>query len=439
MKDTAKTKKQLIAELEELRQQQSVEQALDRVRTQVAAMQQSEDLFKVVDVVRETLIGLDVPCEDIAINTIDEEAGTKQTHHNQFSNTTSSPLDEEFYEPWKKGEPFIRFITIESQQARTQKIFDKGLLEDTRENREFIGTGVQYLAKRGGKAWFVDVPFAHGTLSMNKYDSTPFTDYHIHLLKRFTAVFALGYRRFLDFQELETANREIQQATQRKSAFLARMSHDLRTPMNAIIGYTRILLRRSKEVLEPRQYRNLENIETSSQNLLSLINDILDLSKIESGRIDIRPEQIDLEQLIGECTASIESLLKPNVELRQQIDGVTAVYTDADRLRRVLMNLLSNAVKFTEAGNITIALKAADDTVELSVADTGPGIPAADQPHIFEEFRQVDGDDAKMQEGSGLGLAIAKKSMELLGGTIELESKVGRGTTFTIQIKNHDA
>ena len=238
-------------------------------------------------------------------------------------------------------------------------------------------------------------------------------------------------------RELSEANREIREQTERKSRFLASMSHDLRTPMNAIIGYTRILLRRSKDALEPRQYRNLENIETSSQNLLSLINDILDLSKIEAGRIDLEPEAVDLKQLATECIASVESLVKSEVQLKRQLEDVNPVHTDADRIRRVVMNLLSNALKFTEQGSIILSLKPVDGWIELSVADTGMGIPPEDLPHIFDEFRQVEG--GKAQEGTGLGLSIAKKSMELLGGTIEAESEVGKGTVFTVRIVDYES
>ena len=238
---------------------------------------------------------------------------------------------------------------------------------------------------------------------------------------------------------LEEQNVQIQEATRRKSDFLARMSHDLRTPMNAIIGYARILLRRAKDTLDPRQYRNLENIQISAQNLLGLINDILDLSKVEAGRIDIKPEPVDLKQLAEECAISVESLLQPGVELRRELADVEPVQTDADRLRRVAMNLLSNAVKFTEVGRITIALKPVDGWVELAVADTGAGIPAADLPHIFDEFRQVEGQESTAPEGTGLGLSIAKKSVELLGGTIAVESEVGQGTAFALRIRDYEA
>ena len=238
--------------------------------------------------------------------------------------------------------------------------------------------------------------------------------------------------------ELSEANREIREQTERKSLFLASMSHDLRTPMNAIIGYTRILLRRSENVLEPRQYRNLENIETSSHNLLSLINDILDLSKVEAGRIDLKPEAVDLKQLAAECIASVESLVRSGVRLKQQLEDVNPIFTDADRIRRVVMNLLSNALKLTEKGSITVSLQAVDSWVQLSVADTGSGVPPEDLPHIFDDFRQVGSAGEETQEGTGLGLAIAKKSVELLGGTITVKSEVGVGTTFTLRVGDYE-
>ena len=237
--------------------------------------------------------------------------------------------------------------------------------------------------------------------------------------------------------QIQEANRRIQEADQLKSDFLARMSHDLRTPMNAITGYTRILLRKAKNALDARQYRNLENIQLSADHLLTLINDILDLSKIESGRMDLQPEEVNLEQLIAECTASVESLLKPQVELKRHLEAVHPIHTDPDRLRRVLMNLLSNAVKFTEEGSIGLFLESVDGWTELTVADTGVGIPPEDLPHIFDEFHQVSGRGRAQKEGTGLGLAIAKKSVELLGGTIDAESTVGEGTTFKIRIADY--
>jgi len=237
--------------------------------------------------------------------------------------------------------------------------------------------------------------------------------------------------------ELEAASREIEAGTRRKSEFLSRMSHDLRTPMNAIIGYTRILARRLKGAIEERQFRNLENIQTSADNLLGLINEILDISRIEAGRIDLEPESVDLGQLAEECIASVAPLVKPEVELVQDVDDVPPIITDADRVRRVVMNLLGNAVKFTEQGSIAVSLKTVEGSCELSVADTGVGIPAEDLPHIFEDYHKVERQVGEKIEGTGLGLAIARKSVEMLGGTISAESKEGTGTTFTVRIEDY--
>ena len=237
-------------------------------------------------------------------------------------------------------------------------------------------------------------------------------------------------------EALVVANQKIQEVSRYKSEFLARMSHDLRTPMNAIIGYTRILLRRTRDVLEERHYRNLENIEISADHLLNLISDILDLSKIEAGRMEIQLQDVDLQQLVGECAMALSSLLRDGVQLERQLEDVEPLRTDPNLLRRVLMNLLSNAVKFTEQGRIDLRLRSIEGGLEVVVADTGPGIPAAELPHIFDEFHRVEGGKKGGPEGTGLGLAIARKSVNLLGGRLAVESQTGRGTKFTLTIEH---
>ena len=263
---------------------------------------------------------------------------------------------------------------------------------------------------------------------------------HSDLARRYEEVESLSAQLRDQNRVLELANikireqsHQVEAANRLKSDFLARMSHDLRTPLNAIIGYTRILLRRLQGDIDPRQYRNLDNIRISADNLLALINDILDLSRIESGRTELTVDDVDVRQLAVECAAAVESLVPASVELVTELNGVATVRTDGDRLRRVLMNLLGNAVKYTEAGRITLGLRPEDDGVELTVADTGVGIPAGDLPHIFDEFRQVERKDKK-REGSGLGLAIASRSVAMLGGTIEAASIVGEGSTFTVRV-----
>jgi signal transduction histidine kinase len=218
---------------------------------------------------------------------------------------------------------------------------------------------------------------------------------------------------------VQEANAEIAQATENKSKFLRRMSHDLRSPMNAIIGFTRILRRRLADRINEREARNLANIETSSGNLLNLINAILDLGRIEAGHIEVNLQPVDVRQLANECADALESIVKEGVELSREMADVGEVNTDADRLREIVMNLLGNATKFTEAGSITLSLRRDEGgKIELSIADTGIGIPPDDLPHIFEEFRQVERQGKKATEGTGLGLAIAKKTVGLLGGEI---------------------
>lgn len=264
---------------------------------------------------------------------------------------------------------------------------------------------------------------------------------HIDLAERYREVEALSEQLRERNRALELANIQIREqsmqvseADRLKSDFLARMSHDLRTPLNAIIGYTRILLRRVKDDVEPRQYRNLENIRVSADNLLALINDILDLSRIESGRNEVHLEEVDLAQLISDCSASLESLVPEGVQFNTRIDPeLSVIHSDADRVRRVLMNLAGNAIKYTEAGQVTVAAQPDGDHVLLTVTDTGLGIPAADLPHIFDEFRQVDRNDRK-REGSGLGLAIARKSVQMLGGQIDVTSREGEGSTFSVRL-----
>ena len=275
-------------------------------------------------------------------------------------------------------------------------------------------------------------------VSMSVYLARSVTRTNKALQNQLLQVEELSQKTREQYEQIQEQNIQIREANKLKSDFLARMSHDLRTPMNAIIGYTRILLRKSKDALDERQYRNLGNVQISANNLLTLINDILDLSKIESGRMDIKLDQIDLKSLVAECAASIESLVKPEVQLLQELGEIAPVRTDPDRVRRMVMNLLSNAAKFTEAGSITLSLRTVDGWAELTVADTGIGIPESDLPHIFDEFRQAERRDGSRKEGTGLGLAIVKKSTDLLGGTIRVESEEGRGSVFTLRIRDYE-
>jgi len=236
-------------------------------------------------------------------------------------------------------------------------------------------------------------------------------------------------------KELFEANREIQEQTERKSAFLASMAHDLRTPMNAVMGFTNVVLRRGAERLSERHRDNLNKVIQASDHLLAMINDLMDLSKIEAGRMDVNPETFDVKALIATCCATVSPLVseKPDVKLEYGIsDDIGEANTDQARLRRMIINLLSNAIKFTDTGSVTINAARSGDQLAIAVTDTGKGIPADEIDTIFDEYRQVKGSD-KEQKGTGLGLSITKKFAELMGGSIRVESVIGKGSTFTIR------
>lgn len=236
--------------------------------------------------------------------------------------------------------------------------------------------------------------------------------------------------------ELDRLYGELERASRHKSAFLANMSHELRTPMNAIIGFNRLVMRRCKDILPQKQYDNLGKIAISADHLLTLINTILDLSKIEAGRMEVRTGAFEIGPLLEACTRTIEPLLDGKaVTLASQIDpALPVLHTDQDMVRQIMLNLLSNAAKFTQRGRITVAARRDGEALSISVADNGIGIPKEQLARIFEEFRQVDDSTTREHTGTGLGLAICRRLAGLLGGSIEVESEPGSGSTFTLKL-----
>ena len=237
-------------------------------------------------------------------------------------------------------------------------------------------------------------------------------------------------------QQLRQLNQQLQLASRHKSEFLANMSHELRTPMNAIIGFTKLVMRRSKEQLPQKQYDNLQKSLSSAEHLLTLINQILDLSKIEAGRLEVHPARFRLETMIEECVRTVEPMIKAEyVELSSNVAGdLPELYSDRDKLKQIVLNLLSNAIKFTERGQIRLEAKSEKQWIAIDVADTGPGIPRDKFDFIFEEFRQIDGGATRQRGGTGLGLSISRHLARLLGGDISVDSIVGEGSTFTIRV-----
>ena len=237
-------------------------------------------------------------------------------------------------------------------------------------------------------------------------------------------------------RELQVANVKIREADRLKSEFLANMSHELRTPMNAIIGFTRLVRRKAADLLPERQIENLEKVEISANHLLGLINDILDLSKIEAGKMGVNFMPFDLGPLVDTCLATVEPMVKGGkVRLIKDVpQDLPEVLSDQDKLKQIIINLLSNALKFTEEGEVRLSAALKDASLRITVSDTGIGIRSDALEYIFEEFRQADGSSTRKYGGTGLGLSITKKLTELLGGTIDLQSVEGKGSSFTITL-----
>jgi signal transduction histidine kinase len=238
------------------------------------------------------------------------------------------------------------------------------------------------------------------------------------------------------FNELADKSRQLEVASRHKSEFLANMSHELRTPLNAIIGFSEALTERMFGDLNEKQDEYLKDIYASGHHLLSLINDILDLSKIEAGRMELELTDFDLPQAILDALTLVrERAGRRGLALHQVIDErLGQIRGDERKIKQVLLNLLSNALKFTsEGGRVEVRARPVDGMAEISVTDTGIGIAAEDQMAVFEEFRQV-GTAAKKVEGTGLGLALSRKFVELHGGRIWVKSQLGRGSTFTFTV-----
>jgi signal transduction histidine kinase len=241
---------------------------------------------------------------------------------------------------------------------------------------------------------------------------------------------------YTDITELKRTEEAAGLASRAKSEFLANMSHELRTPLNAIIGFTRLVMQRTKDVLPQKQHENLEKVLISAEHLLSLIGAVLDLSKIEAGRMDVRPVEFSLGPLIDLCLRTVEPMIgSDRLRLVRDLEpDLPSLVTDQGKLKQILMNLLSNAIKFTEVGSITVRTRRCGDAVTIAVADTGIGIPRGAQELVFEEFRQVDSGSTRQHSGTGLGLTISRRLARLMGGDIEVQSSVGVGSTFIVSL-----
>jgi len=276
-----------------------------------------------------------------------------------------------------------------------------------------------------------------GGLVVRRKSTGEFRPEVIELLKTFATQSVLAIQNARLFREIEDKSRQIEAANRHKSEFLANMSHELRTPLNAIIGFSEVLQEKLFGELNDKQAEYTDDILTSGRHLLSLINEILDLSKVEAGRMELELAAFDLPLAIDNARTFVrERATRHGISLDVSVDERLGEFVgDERKIKQILLNLLSNAVKFTpEGGRIGIDARQTDGSVEISVSDNGVGIAPEDQPKIFEEFRQVGTDYSHKIQGTGLGLTLAKKFVELHGGTIWVESEVGKGSRFAFTL-----
>jgi signal transduction histidine kinase len=298
--------------------------------------------------------------------------------------------------------------------------------------------------KGGGFRTVLAVPLLRegapiGVLNVNRTVVRPFTDKQIELVTTFADQAVIAIENVRLFDEIQDKNRQLAEASEHKSQFLASMSHELRTPLNAIIGLTEMMVTNAARFGTEKALEPLRRVSAAGTHLLSLINEVLDLSKIEAGKLELNPEPVNLARLIDEVIGTAGQLAEKNqnrlvVEAQENLGVLNA---DSMRLKQILLNLLSNACKFTKEGEVALRVrKVADgrDWVELAIADSGIGLTAEQQAKLFQDFTQADSLTARRYGGTGLGLALSRKLARMMGGDVTVASEPGKGSVFTVRL-----
>jgi signal transduction histidine kinase len=314
-------------------------------------------------------------------------------------------------------------------------------VHDIEEERELYPLSWQ-VAQKFGHHTMLAVPLMRegkpfGAMFLRRGEVRPFSEKQIALSTTFADQAAIAIQNVRLFREIQEKSAQLEVANKHKSDFLANMSHELRTPLNAIIGFSEVLSEKMFGELNEKQADYMKDIHESGKHLLSLINDILDLSKIEAGRMDLEMSSFHLPTALSNAMTLVrERAQRHGIELGLKVDKRLGEFNaDERKFKQILLNLLSNAVKFTQdGGRVDVSAKMDTDKVEIAVKETGVGIAAEDHEAVFEEFKQVGRDYTRKAEGTGLGLALTKRFVELHGGEIHLESALGKGSTFTFTL-----
>jgi signal transduction histidine kinase len=357
------------------------------------------------------------------------------------------PRGGRFYHVASHGFPagFSEYIQSISFEAGRGTVVGRTLLEgkvvqihDVLADSEYVAHGAQ---KIGGFRTIFGVPLLRegvpiAVLMLARTIVKPFTDRQIALATTFADQAVIAIENVRLFDEIQDKNRQLAEASKYKSQFLANMSHELRTPLNAILGYTELMLDGLYGEPSEKMRVVLERLQSNGHHLLGLINDVLDLSKIEAGQLTLSLGDYSLGQVVHVVVAAVEPLaaqkgLAFTIEITPDLPAGCG---DERRLSQVLLNLVGNAIKFTDEGEVAIRASAANGAFTVSVCDTGPGISATDQAKIFEEFQQADSSITRKKGGTGLGLSIAKRIVEMHGGRIWVESEAGKGSTFSFTL-----